>query len=144
MTIGEESSVWYNSVVRGDDSFISVGKRTNIQDGCILHVDPDTPLQIGDDVVVGHGAILHGCTIGNAALIGMGAIVLSGAVIGEGCIIGAGALVTGSQVIPDKMMALGSPCKVIRPVTEKEIQETKENAKEYAECAAKAKQHSDL
>ena len=129
--IGEDCSVWFHAVIRAEDADIEIGARTNIQDGCILHTDADFPMQIGEDVTVGHGAILHGCTIGSNTLIGMGAIVLNGARIGNNCIIGAGALVTQNAVIPDNTIALGSPAKPIRTVTEAQAAENLENAAHY-------------
>ena len=104
VTLGEESSVWYNAVVRADNAPIVIGARSNIQDCCVLHVDEGHPIQIGDGVTVGHGAILHGCTIGDNSLIGMGAVVLNGAQIGKNCIIGASALVTQGMQVPDGSM----------------------------------------
>ena len=121
VTLGEESSVWYNAVVRADNAPIVIGARSNIQDCCVLHVDEGHPIQIGDGVTVGHGAILHGCTIGDNSLIGMGAVVLNGAQIGKNCIIGASALVTQGMQVPDGSMLLGVPAKVRRPLTEEEI-----------------------
>ncbi len=133
--LAEDSSIWYQAVLRADHDRISVGKGTNIQDGCVLHVDEGYPIQIGEYVTAGHGAILHGCTIGDNSLIGMGAIVLNGAVIGKNCIIGAGALVTQGTVIPDGMMALGTPAKVRRALSEEEISQNRKSALEYIACA---------
>lgn len=135
--LAEDSSVWYQAVLRADHDRISIGKGTNIQDGCVLHTDAGYPVQIGEYVTAGHGAILHGCTVGDNSLIGMGAIVLNGAVIGKNCIIGAGALVTQGTVIPDGMMALGSPAKVRRSLSEEEIRENEKSALEYIEFAKK-------
>ncbi len=135
--LGRESSVWYNSVIRGDDDRICIGDETNIQDGCILHVDPGYPLLIGNGVTVGHGAILHGCTIGDNTLIGMGSIVLNGAVIGRNCIIGAGSLVTQGKVIPDGSMVYGNPAKIVRSLSEEEIASNRESAEDYLEKTRK-------
>ncbi|MGN1024045.1 MAG: gamma carbonic anhydrase family protein [Lachnospiraceae bacterium] len=135
--IGKDSSVWFNAVLRGDSDSIQIGTRSNIQDGCVLHTDPGHPIRIGDEVSIGHGAILHGCTVGDHTVVGMGAIVLNGAVIGKDCLIGAGALVTGGTVIPDGSLAFGSPAKVIRPLTDKELAGNLQNAAEYAELAAR-------
>ena len=129
--IGEGSSVWFHSTLRADRDSIRIGKRSNIQDNCVVHVDEGFPVEIGDGVTVGHGAVLHGCSIGDNSLIGMGAIVLNGAKIGKNCIIGAGALVTQGMKIEDNTMVLGSPAKPIRPVTEEEIAANKRNAEEY-------------
>ncbi len=131
VTLAEHSSVWYNAVLRGDIAPITVGKGSNIQDGCVLHVDFDIPLRIGERVTVGHGAVLHSCDIGDGSLIGMGAIVLNGAVIGKNCVIGAGALVTQNTKIPDGSMAIGSPAKVKRTLTESEMDASIKNAGEY-------------
>lgn len=110
----QDSSVWYNSVLRGDINRIEVGKRSNIQDGCILHIENNKPCIVGNDVTVGHHVNLHGCTIGDGCLIGIGAIVLSGAKIGKGCIIGAGAVVKEGAEIPDFSMVVGVPGKIIK------------------------------
>ena len=139
VVMGEDSSVWYNAVIRADNARVTIGKQTNIQDGAIIHVDPDSPVKIGDGVVVGHGAIIHACTVGDHSLVGMGAIILNDAVIGKDCLIGAGALVTGGTVIPDGMLVLGSPAKVIRPVTEAEKGDIQESAEGYAAEARQMK-----
>jgi len=123
--IEEGTSVWYNCVLRGDVSNIRLGRNTNIQDGCTLH-GAEKPVQldveVGNHVIVGHNAIIHGCKIGDRAFIGMGAIILNRAVIGEGAIIGAGTLVPQGKVIPPYVLAVGVPARVIRPVTEEEKQ----------------------
>ncbi len=138
--IGEESSLWFNTVVRGDVNWIKIGKRTNIQDLSMVHVDSGGwPCQIGDDVTAGHRVILHGCEIADRVLIGMGSIVMNAAKIGEDSIIGAGSLVTENTIIPPRTLALGSPCKVKRDLTEKEIQMIKLSALHYAELASKYK-----
>lgn len=136
VVMGELCSVWFNTVIRGDVNYIRIGQRTNVQDLCMLHVTHDThPLIIGDDVTIGHNVVLHGCTIKDRVLVGMGAIVMDGAVIGEDSIVGAGALVTEGTLVPPKSLILGSPAKVKRPVTDKElgwIQESAENYVTYA------------
>ena len=137
VTMEEYSSVWYNAVIRGDLSAIRIGERSNIQDGCVLHSDIGMPLTVGNQVTVGHGAILHSCTIGDNSLIGMGAIVLNGAIIGRNCIVGAGALITQNTVIPDNSLVLGSPAKVKRSLTPEEIQHNTANAEEYVACIPK-------
>ncbi len=120
--IGSESSVWMNVVVRGDVNRIRVGRRTNLQDGTVVHVMHDThPTGIGDDVTVGHGAIVHGCTIHDRVLIGMGAIVLNGAVVERDSIVAAGSLVPEGAVIPARSLVMGSPAKVRRPLTDEEV-----------------------
>ena len=132
VTIGEDSSVWYNAVIRGDSNSIVIGENSNVQDNAVLHTSHSHALTIGDNVTIGHGAIVHGCTIGNNVLVGMGAIVLDGAVIEDNCIIGAGALVTQNKVIPEGSLVLGNPAKVVREITEEEKKAILENAYEYS------------
>ncbi len=110
----EEASVWFGAVLRGDNERISIGERSNVQDGCVFHTDMGYPLTVGDDCTVGHKAILHGCTIGNNSLVGMGATILNGAVIGSNCIVGANALIAEGKEIPDNSLVVGMPGKVIR------------------------------
>jgi carbonic anhydrase/acetyltransferase-like protein (isoleucine patch superfamily) len=132
VTIGEQSSVWMTVVIRGDVNYIRVGDRTNIQDGTVVHVMHDTcPTVIGDDVTIGHGAIVHGCTIANRVLIGMGAIVLNGASIGEDSIVAAGSLVTERMVIPARSLVMGSPAKVKRALNDTEVASIQEYADNY-------------
>jgi carbonic anhydrase/acetyltransferase-like protein (isoleucine patch superfamily) len=134
--IGEDSSVWFHSVVRGDVHHIRIGSRTNVQDLSMLHVTHDThPLIIGDDVTIGHHVVLHGCTVKDRVLIGMGAIIMDGAVIGEDCVVGAGALVTEGTIVPPKSVILGQPGRVKRPVTEKELAWIRESAENYIRYA---------
>lgn len=127
----KDSSVWYNAVVRGDLQPIRIGAGSNVQDNAVLHVDRTYPLTIGKQVTVGHGAILHGCTIEDQVLVGMGAIVMNGAVIGKGSIIAAGALVTQNTVIPAGSLVMGNPAKIRREVTSEEIQASIRNAEDY-------------
>ncbi|WP_435925283.1 gamma carbonic anhydrase family protein [Paenibacillus sp. DYY-L-2] len=129
--IGAESSVWFNAVLRGDLAEIVIGNRSNIQDGAIGHVNTGQPLIVKDDVTVGHGAIIHGCTIGQGTLIGMGAIVLNGAEIGEYALVGAGSLVTENTKLPSYTLSLGSPARVVRELTEKDLQRMKLTAESY-------------
>ena len=131
VSIASGSSVWFNAVVRGDEAPISIGENTNIQDCAVLHVDEDCPLRIGSGVTVGHGAILHGCTVGDNALIGMGAIVLNGAKIGKGSMIAAGALVPQNTVVPDGALYMGNPAKFRRMLTEEELTANLKNAANY-------------
>lgn len=137
VSIGDDSSVWYNCVVRCEETSIRIGSRSNIQDNCVLHVDPWNELSVGDGVTVGHAAILHGCTIGDNSLIGMGAIVMNGANVGKNCIVGAGALVPENAVIPDGSLAVGTPARVIRKLSEEDIAKITLNAEHYVEIAAK-------
>ena len=132
VTLDEESSVLFGAVVRGDTETIAIGKRTNIQDNCVLHADPGFPLTLGADVTVGHGAILHGCTVGDNTTIGMGAVLLNGARIGRDCIVGAGALVTQNAQIPDGSLVIGSPARVKRQLTEEERTMNRRSAEHYA------------
>ena len=136
VTVGDNSSIWFHAVIRGDAASIQIGTDTNIQDNCVLHVDSNSPMQIGNQVTVGHGAILHGCTIDNHTLIGMGSIILNGAVIGKNCIIGAGALITQNTVIPDNSLVIGNPGKIKRAVTADEIKSIQQNAAHYVKEAA--------
>jgi carbonic anhydrase/acetyltransferase-like protein (isoleucine patch superfamily) len=112
--LGEDVGVWFGAVLRADNEPMAIGARTNIQEGAVLHSDPGSPLSVGDDVTVGHRAILHGCTVGDGSLIGMGSTVLNRAVIGRHCIVGANALVTEGKVFPDYSLIVGSPAKVVR------------------------------
>lgn len=136
VTIGEGSSVWYNAVIRGDSNPITIGENTNVQDNAVLHTSHSHTLSIGDNVTIGHGAIVHGCTIGNQVLIGMGAIILDGAIVEENCIIGAGALVTQNKVIPSGSLVFGNPAKVMREITEEEKAAILENANQYSDEAS--------
>jgi carbonic anhydrase/acetyltransferase-like protein (isoleucine patch superfamily) len=136
VVIGEESSIWPMTVVRGDVHHIRIGRRTNIQDGCVLHVMKDQyPLVVGDDVTVGHSVTLHGCTIHSHVLIGMGCIILNGAVIGSHCIIAAGTLITERTVIPEGSLVMGAPGKVKRQVLESDQQSITAYAERYAQYA---------
>ncbi|MGB0508277.1 MAG: gamma carbonic anhydrase family protein, partial [Pikeienuella sp.] len=112
------ASVWFNAVLRGDNELIEVGVDSNVQDGAVLHTDPGCPLVIGENCTIGHQAILHGCTIGDGALIGMGATILNGAVIGPGCLVGANALVTEGKEFPAASLIVGSPAKAVRQLDE--------------------------
>ncbi len=137
--IGADCGIWYNAVIRGDSDTIRIGSRTNIQDLCVLHVDRSFHLSIGDNVTVGHGAIVHGCQVGSNVLIGMGAIILNGAVIGDNCIIGAGSLVTEGAEIPPNSVVFGSPAKVKRPLQDKDLEYILGNADIYVKHAADAR-----
>ena len=133
VTLGQDVNIWYGAVLRGDSGSITVGQGTNIQDLCVIH----EKTAIGSYCTVGHGAILHGCTIGDETLVGMGAIVLTGAQIGSHCLIGAGALVTGKTQAPDGSVLLGSPAKVVKSLTPEEMAKQKEDALHYMELAKK-------
>src|SRR5258705_5618124 len=114
-----DASVWFNSVLRGDNEWIELGTRSQIQDNATLHTDPGFPLTIGENCVIGHNVVLHGCIIGSGSLIGMGAIVLNGARIGESCLVGAGALVTEGKELPDNSLIVGAPARAVRTLDEK-------------------------
>ncbi|TNE82173.1 MAG: gamma carbonic anhydrase family protein [Bacteroidetes bacterium] len=133
--MGDNCSVWFGAVIRGDSDIIRIGNRSNVQDNAVIHCDPGAPAIIGDDCVVGHSAIVHGAQLGNAVLVGMHATVLNNAKIGNNVIIGANALVTGGTVIPDNSLVLGSPAKVVKTLTDDQIQGIYENAKVYVEKA---------
>ena len=131
--IGPESSVWMNVVIRGDVNHIRIGNRTNIQDGTVVHVmrDPPHPTVVGDDVTVGHGAVLHGCTVANRCLIGMGAILLNGSSVGEDCIVAAGTLLPEGMAVPGRSLVMGSPGRVRRALTDDEIAFILQSAQNY-------------
>jgi carbonic anhydrase/acetyltransferase-like protein (isoleucine patch superfamily) len=134
--IGELSSIWPNVSARGDVNWMRIGRRTNIQDNTVLHVTEDThPLAIGDDVTIGHGCILHGCTIKDRCLIGMGSIVLDGAVVGPDAMVGAGSVVKQGDVIPPRSLFLGVPARYKRDLTEEEIKAILQSAEAYSEFA---------
>ncbi len=118
VVLEEGASVWFGCTLRGDNERLTIGRGTNVQENCVFHTDMGFPLTLGENVTIGHKAMLHGCTVGDGSLIGMGATVLNGAKIGKGCLIGAGALVTEGKVIPDGTMVLGSPGKVVRELDE--------------------------
>ena len=129
--IGKGSSVWFNAVIRADSDTVKIGESSNVQDNAVIHTSEGFGVQIGDNVTIGHGAIIHGCTIKDNVMIGMGAIVLNGAAIEENCIIGAGALVSQGKVIPAGSLAFGNPVKIVRQLTDKEIASIKDNANAY-------------
>ena len=131
VTIGAQSGVWFNAVIRGDIEPIRIGEGSNVQDNAVVHGAPGFPVEIGDGVTIGHSAIIHGCKVGDNTLVGMGAIIMNGAVIGSNCLIGAGALVTGGSVIPDGSVVVGSPARIVSSVTDKHLQMIRHNAEAY-------------
>ena len=135
--IGKNSSVWFNAVIRADSDRVKIGDNSNVQDNAVIHTSEGFGVQIGDNVTIGHGAIIHGCTVKDNVMIGMGAIVLNGAVIEENSIIGAGALITQGKVIPSGSLAFGNPVKVVRQLTDEEISSISRNAKSYVKEAEK-------
>lgn len=135
VTIGKNSNIWYNSVIRADEGFVTIGENTNIQDGSVVHISKGCPTIIGNNVTVGHKALIHGCKIGDNTLIGMGSIVLDNAEIGQYSLLGAGSLVPPGKCIPSGVLAMGSPAKVIRELTDEEKQNLVKSALKYVETA---------
>ncbi len=134
--MGEESSVWYGAVLRGDTEPIRVGARTNVQDGCVLHADPGYPAVVGEGCVVGHNAVVHGCEIEDDCLLGMGCTILNGAKIGEGSIVAAGAVVPEGREFPPRSLIVGIPAKRVGDVSDEQAAEIARGASEYVERAA--------
>ncbi|WP_134701113.1 gamma carbonic anhydrase family protein [Ammoniphilus sp. YIM 78166] len=137
VSIGKDSSIWFNSVLRADNDTMRIGERVNIQDFTMCHVDTGYPMVIEDEVSVGHHVILHGCTIRKGALIGMGAVILNGAEIGEYALVAAGSLVPEGKKIPPRTLVMGSPAKVVRELTEKDMQMLMGTTRHYAEKGSK-------
>jgi carbonic anhydrase/acetyltransferase-like protein (isoleucine patch superfamily) len=135
VTLDEDASVWFNAVLRGDTEPIRIGARTNIQDGCVLHVDPNFPLTIGVGAVIGHRAIVHGASVGDNTMIGMGAVLLNGVAVGENCIVGASSLLTQGKIFPGGVLIMGSPAKVVRDLTPDEIDSNRNSAEGYVRRA---------
>ena len=135
VALGEDASVWFGAVLRGDNEWITLGARSNVQDGSVLHTDMGSPLTLGDDVTVGHQVMLHGCHIGDGSLVGIQAVVLNGARIGKSCLVGAGALVTQDKEFPDGSLIVGSPAKLLRPLTEHELARMARGAAHYVDNA---------
>ena len=137
--LGENTNIWYNCVLRGDENEILIGENTNIQDGTVVHISKDNNTVIGNYVTVGHKAIIHACKIGNYSLIGMGAIILDGSEIGDYTLIGAGSLVPPGKIIPSGVLAFGNPIKIIRELTEDEKKDLQKSAIDYVQYAQKHK-----
>ena len=138
VSLSEDVSIWHNAVLRGDEGYITIGSRTNIQDLVMIHTGmPDYSVTIGQNTTIGHSAIIHGCTIGDECMIGMGAIIMNGAKIGNQCIVAAGSIVTEHKTFPEKSLILGSPAKLIRTLTDDEIQKIRDNAEAYVTSARK-------
>jgi carbonic anhydrase/acetyltransferase-like protein (isoleucine patch superfamily) len=135
VTLEENTSVWFGTVIRGDNDYIRIGRNSNIQDASVLHVDAGVPLTLGENVTVGHKVTLHGCTVGDGSLIGIGAVVLNHAKIGKNCLVGAGALVTEGKEFPDGSMILGSPAKAVKQLTPEQIAGLQRAAQSYVEKA---------
>ena len=135
--LGKDATVWFGTVIRGDVARVAIGERTNVQDNAVVHCDTGVENIIGCDVVIGHGAIVHGKSVGDGALIGMGATLLSRTTVGRGCLIAAGAVVPPDMQVPDGMMAMGVPAKIVRPVNEEEVKYMKWLVGHYVELAEK-------
>jgi carbonic anhydrase/acetyltransferase-like protein (isoleucine patch superfamily) len=133
--LAANSSIWFNAVLRGDIETISIGSGSNIQDGSVLHTDPNNPCRVGDHVTVGHMAMLHGCTIGNDSLIGIGATLLNGSEVGANCIVGAHSLITENKKFPDNVLIIGTPARVVREITPAEHASLRASATRYAKRA---------
>ena len=137
VTLAEDVSVWFGTVIRGDTESITIGRGSNIQDGTVMHADIGMPIVLGEHVTVGHKVMLHGCTIGDESLIGIGAVVLNGARIGKNCLVGAGSLVTEGKEFPDGSMIMGTPAKVVRQLTPEQIEGLRQSAQHYIDNARK-------
>ena len=131
VSIGEESSVWFNTVLRGDNEPIRIGNRSNVQDGSVMHTDPGFPIEIEDDVTIGHSTMLHGCKVGRGSLIGIGSVILNSAVIGRECLVGARSLITENRSFPDRTLILGSPAKAVRELRDEEISGLRHASQSY-------------
>ena len=136
VVLSENVSVWFGATIRGDNDVISLGKNSNVQEGAVLHTDPGLQLTVGENVTIGHQAMLHGCTIGDGSLIGIQAVVLNGAVIGKGCLVGAGAIVTERKTFPDRSLILGAPARVARTLTDEDVEKLMKAALGYADRRA--------
>jgi carbonic anhydrase/acetyltransferase-like protein (isoleucine patch superfamily) len=135
VSLAAGASVWFGAVLRGDNEWITLGERSNVQDGSVLHTDIGYPLTLGQDVTVGHQVMLHGCTVGDGSLIGIQAVVLNGARIGKGCLVGAGSVVTEGKAFPDHSLILGSPARVVRQITPEQLERLRLSAAHYLDKA---------
>jgi len=131
--LGDNVSIWFQTVIRADNDLVKIGSNSNIQDASTIHVDKGHPVIIGEGVTVGHKVMLHGCSIGNNSLIGMGAIILNGATIGDNCIVGAGSLITEGKSFPDNSLIMGTPAKAVKPLTNEQVELLKLSAKHYSD-----------
>jgi carbonic anhydrase/acetyltransferase-like protein (isoleucine patch superfamily) len=138
--LGENVSIWWNAVLRGDNDPIAIGANTNLQDGSVLHTDEGVPMHIGRDVTVGHLVMLHGCTVGDGSLIGIKSVILNGAVIGKNCLIGANTLIPEGKVIPDRSLVMGSPGKVVRELSDEQVARIAHSAAHYVHNARRYQQ----
>jgi carbonic anhydrase/acetyltransferase-like protein (isoleucine patch superfamily) len=136
VVLSENVSVWFGATIRGDNDTITLGKHSNVQEGAVLHTDLGIKLEVGENVTIGHQAMLHGCTIGDGSLIGIQAVVLNGAVIGKGCLVGAGAIVTERKTFPDRSLILGAPARVVRQLSDEDVAGLLKSAASYVERRA--------
>src|SRR5688500_5029013 len=136
VVLSENVSVWFGATIRGDNDIITMGRNSNVQEGAVLHTDPGIALTIGENVTIGHQAMLHGCTIGDGSLIGIQAVILNGAVIGKGCLVGAGAIVTERKVFPDRSLILGAPARVVRELSDEDVANLLKSAASYVDRRA--------
>ena len=143
VSIGPDSSFWFGVTVRGDVAPISIGARVNVQENSVLHCDSGKPLEIGDDVTIGHGAIVHNSKVGRGALIGMGATLLGDSIVGEEAMVAAGAVLSPGTVVPDRMVAMGVPAKIVRPIKEEELKWNRWNIEHYVELARDHVEHPE-
>lgn len=136
VVLAENVSVWFGATIRGDNDSITLGKNSNVQEGAVLHTDPGIALTVGENVTIGHQAMLHGCAIGDGSLIGIQAVILNGAVIGKACLVGAGAIVTERKVFPDRSLILGAPARVVRSLSDEDAAGLLESAASYVDRRA--------
>jgi carbonic anhydrase/acetyltransferase-like protein (isoleucine patch superfamily) len=136
VVLSENVSVWFGATLRGDNDTITLGRNSNVQEGAVMHTDPGLALTVGENVTIGHQAMVHGCTIGDGALIGIQAVILNGAVIGKSCLVGAGAIVTEGKVFPDRSLILGAPAKVVRELSDDDVASLLQGAASYVERRA--------
>jgi carbonic anhydrase/acetyltransferase-like protein (isoleucine patch superfamily) len=134
--LSENVSVWFGATIRGDNDIITIGKNSNVQEGAVLHTDPGIRLSVGENVTIGHQAMLHGCSIGDGSLIGIQAVILNGAVIGKGCLVGAGALITERKVFPDRSLILGAPASAVRELSDDDVAGLLKSAASYVDRRA--------
>jgi len=144
VTLGHDANVWFGAVLRGDGNTIEIGDASNVQDNAVVHVDADAPTLVGNNVTIGHAAVVHGCTVGDFSLIGIGATILSHARIGRFCIVGAGALITERKEFPDRSVIIGAPAKRARDVTEAELAMLRESAAHYVELGRRYRNEMTL
>jgi carbonic anhydrase/acetyltransferase-like protein (isoleucine patch superfamily) len=143
VTVGNDCSFWFQTVIRGDVAPIRIGNRVNIQEHCALHCDAGMPLEIGDEVTIGHGAVVHGAKVGRGTLVGMKACILGECVVGEECIVAAGAVLSPGTVVPNRMVAMGIPAKIVRPVRDSELESMRQNNAHYVQLAGEHAAHPE-